>query len=149
MTSYCESTITERREFELHSDHLIIRIKKTFVYSSERTLKLAELSSLPERGILRVRHNASFAGLVLALFVLMIVFGNIDWRRINFAWFQIPAVIIALGMLFVVFYRRRIEYRVFTFKSGAVAFDVMRRGKQSSGFAGFCDTLEAAIKKAN
>ena len=144
--TYCESTFSERREFELHPEYLIVKVRKALVYASERTILLAELSPNPERGILRIKHNASFAGLTLALFVLMAVFGNVDWRHTSFAWFSYPAVIIALGMLFVLFYRRRIEYRVFTFKGGAVAFDVMRRGKQGETFAAFCDALETAIK---
>src|SRR5688572_29224167 len=134
MSTYCERTLTERRDFELHSDRLIVRVRTAFVRSGERTIVLAELNPNPERGVLRVRHNASFAGFVLALFALMVVAGNIDWRQTDFAWFSYPAGLIALGMLFVMFYRRRIAYRLFSFKSGAVAFDVMRRGKYREDF---------------
>ena len=148
MTTYCERTLSDRRDFELHPDRLIVRVRTAFVRSGERTIMIAELSPHPERGVLRVRHNASLAGFVLALFVLMIVAGNIDWRQTDFAWFSFPAVFIALGILFVMFYRRRIEYRLFSFKSGAVAFDVMRRGRHRDDFAPFCETLETAIKSA-
>ena len=148
MTTYSERTLTDRREFELHPDRIVVRAGRAFVRSGERTIMLAELSPNPERGILRVRHNASLAGFVVALFVLMVVAGNIDWRHTDFAWFSYPAVFIALGILVVMFYRRRIEYRIFTFKSGTIAFDVMRRGKHREDFTTFCDTLESAIKTA-
>lgn len=147
-TTYSERTLTDRREFELHPDRIIVRVKTAFVRSGERIIMLAELSPHPERGVLRVRHNASLAGFVLMLFVLIIVAGNIDWRQTDFAWFSLPAVFIALGILFVMFYRRRVEYRLFSFKSGAVAFDVMRRGRHRDQFAHFCETLETAIRSA-
>ena len=148
MTTYFERTLSDRRDFELHPDRLIVRVRTAFVRSGERTIMLSELSPHPERGVLRVRHNASLAGFVLALFVLMIVAGNIDWRHTDFGWFSFPAVFIALGILLVMFYRRRIEYRLFSFKSGAVAFDVMRRGRHRDDFTPFCETLETAIKSA-
>ena len=144
--TYLERTLGERREFELHPDRLVVRVWTAFVRSGERTIMLSELSPHPERGILRVRHNASLAGLALALFVLMIVAGNIDWRQTDFAWFSLPAVFIALGILFVLFYRRKTEYRLFSFKSGAVAFDVMRRGRHQDQFTRFCETLETAVR---
>jgi hypothetical protein len=146
---YCERTLGERRDFELHSDHLIVRVRTAFVRSGERTIMLAELSPNPERGVLRVRHNASFAGFVIALIVLMVAAGNIDWRQTDYAWFSYPAGLIAVGMLFVMFYRRRIEYRLFSFQSGAVAFDAMRRGKHRDDFGSFCEALEKAIKIAS
>jgi hypothetical protein len=143
---YTEGTFSERRCFELYRDRLIVRVRTVFVRSGERTITLSDLSPDPERGILRVRHNASLAAFVLALFVLMTVAGNIDWRQTDFAWFSFPAAFVAFGILFVMFYRRRIEYRLFSFKSGAIAFDVMRRGRHRAEFVPFVDKLESAIK---
>ena len=140
--------MSDRRDFELHPDRLILRVRTAFVRTGERTIMLAELSPHPERGVLRVRHNGGLAGFALALFVLLIIAGNIDWKKSDFAWFSFPAVFISLGILFVMFYRRRIEYRLFWFKSGAVAFDVMRRGRHRDDFTLFCEALETAIESA-
>ena len=146
IAAYSERTLLECRCFELYPDRLLVRVRTAFVRSGERTILLSDLSSNPERGVLRVRHNASLAAFVVALFVLMTVAGNIDWRQTGFAWFSFPAVFIALGILSVMFYRRRIEYRLFSFKSGAVAFDVMRRGRHRAEFVPFVERLETAIK---
>lgn len=148
VTAYCERTLVDQRTFELLPDRLIVRVKNALVRSGERTIMLKDLNPDPERGVLRARDNVSLVGFFLALFVLVVVAGYIDWRQTDSAWFSIPSVVIALGILFFLFYRRKIEYRLFSYKSGAVAFDVMQRGRHRASFAPFVQTLEKAIKTA-
>lgn len=148
VAAYCERTLGEQRTFELLPDRLVVRVKNAFVRSGERTIMLKELNPDPERGVLRARSNVSLVGFFLALFVVLVVAGNIDWRQTDSAWFSIPTVVIALGILFFLFYRRKIEYRLFSYKSGSVAFDVMQRGRHRGDFAPFVETLEKAIKSA-
>jgi len=142
--TYKDSWNTGARTFALHDDRLVISIKTTGFMSREVTVPLADLKPHHDEG--RKRSSLLFLG---ALFVAFAVFWLLSLRGMhNARSLPIGILPLVLGLLLGAIGVRKRRFRIFSFKSGIVAFDILapRLGSDRE-FQAFTDEILAKIRK--
>ncbi len=143
--TYKDNWNTGTRRFTLHDDKLVIAIKTTGFMSREVTIPLNDLKPHCDEG--HKRSSLLFLG---ALFVLFAGFWLLSLRGMhNARSLPIGILPLVIGVALCAVGARRRKFRIFSFKSGIVAFDILapRLGSDLE-FAGFTDRILENIRNA-
>ena len=142
--AYKDNWNTGGRKFALYDEKLVISIQTTGFISREVTVPLADLKPHFDAG--QKRSSLLFLG---ALFLLFAIFWLVSLSGMyNARSLPIGIVPFVFGVALCAIGAKKRKFRIFSYKSGVVAFDVLApRLASDAQFMEFTDRILENIKK--
>lgn len=132
ISEYFEANYLTRRHFELFDDELIITAKDAHFNKGIHKIKLNIIN--PEFSEIHSRSQGFSTGLYLLIISLIFYYGTIFGPKKDAV---VCLMSLIFGLIFFLFFLKRLKIARFLNTSGVVAFDIIKRGKSQNQFEDF------------
>lgn len=148
IATYSEVTLFGKRQYELHSDEILIKGAGSWSYDFEQTLPLTKIS--PDYIRLRIRPNVAWISLTLSLITgLLSVVLVRDFAIRSAAVPGVLGIFSASALIVAIATIKRVEYARFCSDGyGGVVLNVARSGPERNQFDSFVRKLVSQIELA-